>query len=237
MAAIRKALKPDGMFLICDINSRGGPAANIAGHPQAALMYGFSVSVCMGSGLSDGGGLGLGTLGFPKEVGAVGLGGGQRGEQGRRAWWAFGPQQVGRKKSVCAACVRASSPLRLWPALPWQVAERMALAAGFSSLEQLDWESHMNSCGWPGWLHERSTCRTAPPRRRDLGAARERRGQPGAVGRIWPAAGAEGCGLQPCPCRASDPGGPPTPLPVSPSLQTTWCGRESSGLPALQPQA
>jgi hypothetical protein len=74
MAAIRRCLKPDGLFLICDINSKGPPAANIAGHPLASLMYGFSVSVCMGSGLSGGGGggLGLGTLGFPQEVRGAG---------------------------------------------------------------------------------------------------------------------------------------------------------------------
>lgn len=92
LAAIRKSLKPDGLFLICDINSRGGPPANIASHPMAPLMYGFSVSVCMGSGLSAPNGMGLGTLGFPKEV-----------------------------------------------------AERMVLEAGFSSLEVLDWQSHMNA--------------------------------------------------------------------------------------------
>jgi hypothetical protein len=35
-------------------------------------MYGFSVSCCMSSALSEPGGLGLGTLGFHRDVGGVG---------------------------------------------------------------------------------------------------------------------------------------------------------------------
>jgi len=51
----------------------------------------------MSSGLSEKGGLGLGTLGFHREV-----------------------------------------------------AERMTKEAGFGGFEELDWESHMNSCEWGG---------------------------------------------------------------------------------------
>lgn len=69
LRAIRAALKPDGLFLICDIKGLpGGAAANIASHPMAPLMYGYSVACCLGSGLSAPGGLGLGTLGFDREV-------------------------------------------------------------------------------------------------------------------------------------------------------------------------
>ncbi|GBF93911.1 transcriptional regulator [Raphidocelis subcapitata] len=68
LAALRGALQPDGLFLICDIASLGPPAANIEGHPMGACMYAFSVSCCLSSGLSEPGGLGLGTLGFHREV-------------------------------------------------------------------------------------------------------------------------------------------------------------------------
>lgn len=68
LAAIRKAIKPDGSFLICDIKGMGPPAANVGGHPMAALLYGFSCACCMSSGLSEPGGLGLGTLGFHRKV-------------------------------------------------------------------------------------------------------------------------------------------------------------------------
>ncbi|KAI8469833.1 MAG: S-adenosyl-L-methionine-dependent methyltransferase [Monoraphidium minutum] len=68
LAAIRKAIQPDGLFLICDIKGLGAPARNVEAHPMAAMMYGFSVACCMSSALSEPGGLGLGTLGFHREV-------------------------------------------------------------------------------------------------------------------------------------------------------------------------
>jgi 2-polyprenyl-3-methyl-5-hydroxy-6-metoxy-1,4-benzoquinol methylase len=68
MRAIRGALAEEGAWLIADIKSRGSYEANVARNPMAALMYGTSVLSCMSSALSEPGGLGLGTLGFPEEV-------------------------------------------------------------------------------------------------------------------------------------------------------------------------
>jgi 2-polyprenyl-3-methyl-5-hydroxy-6-metoxy-1,4-benzoquinol methylase len=68
MRAIRGALAPEGTWLIADIKARGSYAENVAKNPMAALMYGTSVMSCMSSALSEPGGLGLGTLGFPEEL-------------------------------------------------------------------------------------------------------------------------------------------------------------------------
>jgi len=66
MRAIRAALRPDGTWLIADIKSHDSFRANALENPMAALMYGFSVMTCMSSALSEPGGAGLGTLGFPE---------------------------------------------------------------------------------------------------------------------------------------------------------------------------
>lgn len=68
MRAIRKAIRPDGTWLIADINSKPTFEENLARNPMAAMMYGFSVLSCMSSGLSEPGGAGLGTLGFSEPV-------------------------------------------------------------------------------------------------------------------------------------------------------------------------
>ena len=65
--AIRRALQPDGTWLIKDIRSRPSFEENLR-NPLLALLYGFSVSSCMSSALSEPGGAGLGTLGFNPEV-------------------------------------------------------------------------------------------------------------------------------------------------------------------------
>lgn len=62
-AAIRRALLPDGTWLIKDIRSRARFEDNLR-NPLLALFYAFSVSACMSSALSEPGGAGLGTLGF-----------------------------------------------------------------------------------------------------------------------------------------------------------------------------
>lgn len=67
LAAIRRALRPDGVLVIKDIKSTGDFEKDRR-NPLLALMYGFSVSACLGSGLSTEDGLGLGTLGFHPEV-------------------------------------------------------------------------------------------------------------------------------------------------------------------------
>jgi SAM-dependent methyltransferase len=66
--AIRAALAPDGIWLIADIKAHDTFHANVDENPMAALMYGFSVMSCMSSALSEPGGAGLGTLGFPETV-------------------------------------------------------------------------------------------------------------------------------------------------------------------------
>ena len=67
IAAIRRALKPDGTWLIKDIRSTPDFRENMR-NPMLAMFYGFSVSACMSSALSEPGGAGLGTLGFNPAV-------------------------------------------------------------------------------------------------------------------------------------------------------------------------
>jgi SAM-dependent methyltransferase len=67
MRAVSRALKSDGAWLIKDIRSANTYADNLE-NPMASLMYGFSVLYCMSSALSQPGGAGLGTLGFPPAV-------------------------------------------------------------------------------------------------------------------------------------------------------------------------
>lgn len=65
--AIRRALRDDGTWLIKDIRSHPEFEANLR-NPLLALFYGFSVTACMSSALSEPGGMGLGTLGFNPAV-------------------------------------------------------------------------------------------------------------------------------------------------------------------------
>ncbi len=67
IAAIRRALTDDGTWLIKDIRSQPDFKQNMR-NPLLAMFYGFSVSACMSSALSEPGGAGLGTLGFNPEV-------------------------------------------------------------------------------------------------------------------------------------------------------------------------
>ena len=64
IAAIRRAIRPDGSWLIADIKCYGSYEENVAENPMAAMMYGMSVLTCMSSALSEPGGAGLGTLGL-----------------------------------------------------------------------------------------------------------------------------------------------------------------------------
>jgi cyclopropane fatty-acyl-phospholipid synthase-like methyltransferase len=63
IAAIRQAIAADGTWLIKDIRSTGRWDHDRR-NPMLAMMFGFSVSSCMSSALSEPGGAGLGTLGF-----------------------------------------------------------------------------------------------------------------------------------------------------------------------------
>ncbi len=76
IAAIRRAMRDDGTWLIKDIRSTPDFKENLR-NPMLAMFYGFSVSACMSSALSEPDGAGLGTLGFNPEVARemVGAGG------------------------------------------------------------------------------------------------------------------------------------------------------------------
>ncbi len=63
ISAIRGAIRDEGTWLIKDIRSSPRFEDNLR-NPVLALLYGFSVSACMSSALSEPDGLGLGTLGF-----------------------------------------------------------------------------------------------------------------------------------------------------------------------------
>jgi 2-polyprenyl-3-methyl-5-hydroxy-6-metoxy-1,4-benzoquinol methylase len=65
--SVRQTLKSDGTWLIKDIRSHDSFEKNLE-NPMLALFYGFSVSACMSSALSEPGGAGLGTLGFNPTV-------------------------------------------------------------------------------------------------------------------------------------------------------------------------
>ena len=65
--SIRRSLKDDGTWLIKDIRSHADFQENLT-NPMLALLYGFSVTACMSSALSEPDGAGLGTLGFNPEV-------------------------------------------------------------------------------------------------------------------------------------------------------------------------
>lgn len=68
MSAIRKAIKPDGTWLIADVHGQPTFEQNLQGNPLAPFLYSISVLCCMSSALSEPDGLGLGTLGFPEPV-------------------------------------------------------------------------------------------------------------------------------------------------------------------------
>lgn len=67
MAAIRRAIRPDGTWLIKEIRSTGSWSYDLK-NPVLAMMYGTSVATCMSSALSEPGGAGLGTLGLNRDL-------------------------------------------------------------------------------------------------------------------------------------------------------------------------
>ncbi len=67
IAAIKATMKDDATWLIKDIRSSGDFVKNHK-NPMLAMHYGFSVSSCMSSAMSEPGGAGLGTLGFSPPV-------------------------------------------------------------------------------------------------------------------------------------------------------------------------
>jgi hypothetical protein len=67
LGAVRAALADDGTLLIKEIRSTGSWEKDRR-NPVLAMMYGFSVTMCMSSALSEPDGAGLGTLGLPPEA-------------------------------------------------------------------------------------------------------------------------------------------------------------------------
>lgn len=63
LRAIRRALKPDGTYLVQEINSQDRLEQNIG--PLGAVKLGASVLYCMTTSLANGG-AGLGTIGLPE---------------------------------------------------------------------------------------------------------------------------------------------------------------------------
>ena len=67
MRSIRAAIKPDGTWLIVDINGMPTPEENYP-HPLSGLLYSISVLDCLACSTYEEGGAGLGTLGLPEPV-------------------------------------------------------------------------------------------------------------------------------------------------------------------------
>jgi len=65
---IHRALKPESYWLCEDIKGFETFNENLQNHPISGLLYGFSVMVCMNSGMSTADGAGLGTLGFTRNL-------------------------------------------------------------------------------------------------------------------------------------------------------------------------
>ena len=64
MQALRRAITPDGTWLLVDIKAHDTFALNASENPMASLMYGISILSCMSSAMSAPDGAGLGTLGL-----------------------------------------------------------------------------------------------------------------------------------------------------------------------------
>lgn len=65
---VRKALKPNGVWLLADIPTKDTLRENIETNPKARNYFAFSTCLCMSCSLSAKGGAGLGTLGFTVPV-------------------------------------------------------------------------------------------------------------------------------------------------------------------------
>ena len=65
LRAIRRAIKPDGMLFIVDIDGAQTPEENLA-NPMAGFLFGASVGLCLQSSSSAPDGLQLGTFGLPE---------------------------------------------------------------------------------------------------------------------------------------------------------------------------
>jgi hypothetical protein len=64
-AAIRRAIKPDGVWFIIDIDGKESLEANLHS-PVASFLYGGSIAICLQSASSTPDALKLGTFGLPE---------------------------------------------------------------------------------------------------------------------------------------------------------------------------
>jgi ubiquinone/menaquinone biosynthesis C-methylase UbiE len=64
-AAIRRAIKPDGVWFIIDIDGKGSMEDNLQ-NPMAGFLYGASIALCLQSASSTQDALRLGTFGLPE---------------------------------------------------------------------------------------------------------------------------------------------------------------------------
>ena len=65
-AAIRTAMKPDGVWFIADSNVEPTFEDNLRDNPRAAVVYAVSIFNCLASSMSEPGSVGYGTLGLPE---------------------------------------------------------------------------------------------------------------------------------------------------------------------------
>eukprot|EP00747_Dinoflagellata_sp_TGD_P218307 gnl/TRDRNA2_/TRDRNA2_90586_c0_seq1.p1 gnl/TRDRNA2_/TRDRNA2_90586_c0~~gnl/TRDRNA2_/TRDRNA2_90586_c0_seq1.p1 ORF type:complete len:363 (+),score=56.48 gnl/TRDRNA2_/TRDRNA2_90586_c0_seq1:167-1255(+) len=65
---LKRVLKPGGTLLIKDIKSFGSFKENLDKIGSLAMLYGFSISMCLSSSMSQPDGLGVGTVGFNPPV-------------------------------------------------------------------------------------------------------------------------------------------------------------------------
>jgi hypothetical protein len=68
LSSLRRLLKPGGTLLVKDIKSSGSFPEDLRRMGALAMLYGFSVSSCLSSAMSEPGGAGLGTVGFSPPV-------------------------------------------------------------------------------------------------------------------------------------------------------------------------
>lgn len=68
ISQVKKALKPGGVWILCDINGLATVRENIEQNPAAPMLFAFSTCLCMSCSLSTKDGAGLGTLGFSTPV-------------------------------------------------------------------------------------------------------------------------------------------------------------------------
>jgi SAM-dependent methyltransferase len=64
LASVRRAMKPGARWVLGDMGALESHAANVASHPLAPLLYGFSCHLCLPSAMVGENPAGLGTLGL-----------------------------------------------------------------------------------------------------------------------------------------------------------------------------